>query len=482
MSKLTFGSLVSLMFVFGMLLYSCKEDVALPENLVQFQSETLGIGENETEVTVQISLSRAVPEDLSITLQMETDGVTYGLDFTTSPAATGNSLVLTIPANSLIAQFTIVKNTAALFDGDEKIIFTIASAPSSLVIGPRAVLTVSFSEIVALSGSMEINGGGSTYPNRVFIDLSANRQTAVLRTSWDLAFSTGSDFKVLLNSSNGMMARALNKTDLNAVTAADTTGWGARLSLSAVFAALVNPTPEWVAEAINWIDSPTDPLGNPAIDPVSATTSENKVYIVNRGNGPGSPAPALGWKKIRILRNGNGYKLQYADIGATTFSEVQINKDAQFGFVYVSLSNGAIINVEPPVQRWDIAWNGFTSSTPFNSTNLGTINVPYYFQDIIIQNLNGVETAQVLTSTISYEAFAEANLSLADFSGQNQLKIGSSWRSGGGPGGPPSIRTDRFYVVKDADGNYYKLRFTALTTDGQRGRPRFEFALVKKGA
>lgn len=94
MSKLTFGSLVSLMFVFGMLLYSCKEDVALPENLVQFQSETLGIGENETEVTVQISLSRAVPEDLSITLQMETDGVTYGLDFTTSPAATGNSWFL----------------------------------------------------------------------------------------------------------------------------------------------------------------------------------------------------------------------------------------------------------------------------------------------------------------------------------------------------------------------------------------------------
>lgn len=482
MSRLVLGGFTLLFVAVSMFLLSCKEDVALPDNLIQFESESLGIGEDETEVTVNISLSRVVAEDVSITIQMETDGVTYGSDFTTNPEATGTSLSLTIPANSSNTQFTIMKNVASLFDGDEKIVFTIADAPASLVVGPRSVLTVSFSEIVALSGSMEINGGGPTYPNRVFIDLSANRQTAVLRTNWDLAFSTGSDFTVLLNSSNGMMARPLNKTDLNAVSAADTTGWGAQLSLAAVFAALVNPTPDWVADAINWIDSPSDPRGNPAIDPVSASASENKVYIVNRGNGPGSPAPALGWKKIRVLRNGNGYTLQYADIGATTFNEVQVSKDPQFAFVYVSLSNGAIVNVEPPVQRWDIAWNGFTSSTPFNSTNLGMLTVPYYFQDIIIQNLSGVETAQVLTSTITYEAFAEADLTSVDFSNQNQLKIGPNWRSGGGPGGPPAIRTDRFYVIKDADGNYYKLRFTALTTDGQRGRPRFEFQLVKRGS
>lgn len=472
---------LTLIFVSSALV-SCKEDVALPDNLIQFESETLGMGEDENEITVNINLSRAVSSDVTITLQMETDGVTYGTDFTTNPEVVAGSLNLTVPANSTNVQFVISKNPDALFDGDEKIVFTISSASAALVTGPRSVLTVTFSEIIALSGSMEINGGGPTYPNRVFIDLSANRQTAILRTNWDLAFSTGSDFKVLLNASNGMMARALNKTDLNAVTAADTTGWGAQLSLSAVFAALINPTPEWVAEAINWVDSPVDPLGNPAIDPVSATLSENKVYIVNRGNGPGSPAPALGWKKIRVLRNGNGYTLQYADIGATTFNEVQVNKDPQFAFVYVSLSNGTIVNVEPPVQRWDIAWNGFTSSTPFNSTNLGMLTVPYYFQDIIIQNLTGVETAQVLTSTITYEAFAEANLASVDFSNQNQLKIGSNWRSGGGPAGPPAIRTDRFYIIKDADGNYYKLRFTALTTDGQRGRPRFEFQLVKKGS
>ncbi len=468
--------------VLGLLLNSCTEDVSLPDNLVQFESETLGLSEDEDEITVNINFSRTVTAELSITVQFTAEGLTYGVDFTTTPAASGNTITLGVPANATGTQFTLSKVAGALFDGDEQVVFTITSASDQVVIGERAQLTVSFSEIIATSGSVEVNGGGPTYPNRVFIDLSANRQTAVLRTDWDLAFYTGSDFKVLLNASNGMMARPVNKTDLNAVTAVDTAGWGAQLSLAAVFANLTNPTPEWVAEAMNWIDDPANPLDNPAIDPISATDSENKVFIVNRGTGPGSPGAALGWKKIRIVRNGNGYTLQYADIGATSFSQVQISKNTLYNFVYVSLTNGAEVLVEPPAGRWDIAWNGFTLSTPFNSSNLGTITVPYYFQDIVLQNLSGVETAQVLTSTVSYEAFAESNLAAVDLSNQNQIKIGSSWRSGGGPGSAPSVRTDRFYVIKDASGNYYKLRFTALTTDGQRGRPRFEFALVKKGS
>ncbi len=64
--------------------------------------------------------------------------------------------------------------------------------------------------------------------------------------------------------------------------------------------------------------------------------------------------------------------------------------------------------------------------------------------------------------------------------GSSQVNIGSSWRSGGGPGSSPAVRADRFYVVKDADGNYYKVKFTALTTNGERGKPQLQYALVKK--
>ncbi|WP_373398972.1 hypothetical protein V8V91_04500 [Algoriphagus halophilus] len=61
------------------------------------------------------------------------------------------------------------------------------------------------------SGWMEVNGGGATYPNTAFIKLRSSEQTAVKRSDWDLAFYTGSDFKVLINGTTGAMASATGK-------------------------------------------------------------------------------------------------------------------------------------------------------------------------------------------------------------------------------------------------------------------------------
>ena len=62
-----------------------------------------------------------------------------------------------------------------------------------------------------------------------------------------------------------------------------------------------------------------------------------------------------------------------------------------------------------------------------------------------------------------------------------QNAIAADWRSGGGPGVSPAVRTDRYYIIKDGDNNYYKIRFTALTQNGERGYPAYESVLIKKG-
>src|SRR5690606_16521049 len=100
--------------------------------------------------------------------------------------------------------------------------------------------------------------GGPQQPNKVFVDLSANRQSYVNRSDWDLGFYMAEgQFRVILNSSSSMMARALDKNNLNDVTAADTIGWGVQLSTDAVFAAVTSgPPPAWIADAIDWIDDP----------------------------------------------------------------------------------------------------------------------------------------------------------------------------------------------------------------------------------
>lgn len=463
-SRIVFFSLTTLL-LFG----ACRkrEGISLPDNLVVFSVPEQGISENENSIVVKVKLSRGTTTDIPVTVHFTTQGLTYGTDFVTAPAATGGSLTFTIPSGNNEGSFTVSKVQGALFDGDEKAVFELYSSGSPILIGVGKQFTLDFKELIASNSTLSINGGGTLFPNRVFIDLSANRQTPVLRTGWDLGFYTDADdFKVILNSAVGMMAKQINKNDLAQVNATDTLGFGIDVAYSQF-----DPQPT----QLPYVDYPNGDLSRTAIGQVAASAADNKVFIINRGSGIGSPAPIRGWKKIRVIRNASGgYTLQYADIAATTFTSVDIPKDAAYFFKYFSFDTGPV-TVEPEKAKWDIAWSYFGFVT-----NFGSGEVPYLFQDIILQNRN-VQVAKVMTATKSYADFSQADLSGLTFS-TTQTAIGSDWRAGGGPTTSPAVRTDRYYIIKDGNNNYYKLKFTSLTDGtGVRGYPSIEYALVKKG-
>ncbi|HMJ71326.1 MAG TPA: HmuY family protein [Cyclobacteriaceae bacterium] len=467
------------------LLASCEEDPELPDNITEFESDAQGMGSSDTELTVNLKLAREAEADGNIVVALEPTGVVYDTDFKTEPAATANTITIPVVAGATSASFKIIKTNTTGLKGDEKVTFTLQSVADGLVLGTKNTFTLTFSEIIATSASMEVNGGGPTAPNMVFIDLSGNRQTAIARTTWDLAFSsTADEFRVVLNSPNGMLARAINKTDLATVTAADTVGFGAQLSTSAIFGIVatteVKDYPDWVSTSTTWMDNPAGDLTKTAIASVSATDSENKVYIINRGTGVSNAA--LGWKKVRVIRKGSNYTVQYADINSANITSIDVTKNSASRFQYVSFATNNVVTVEPEKAKWDIAWTGFTNTTPSGAPPAPSI--PYYFQDVIITNTAGVSTYQYTTSatnTLTYDTFAEANLAGLVYS-TSQIGIGSGWRTTGGP--PPSppagVNAARFYIIKDADGNLYKLQFTALATNGERGKPQFKFALLKK--
>jgi hypothetical protein len=449
-----------------MIMVGCrKRDAPLPDNEVSFESTQQGIAEATKSITVKVKLSRATNKDIPVTIHLTPTGVDYNTDFTTTPAAASGNVVVNVLSGASEGSFTLTKSDGALFDGDETVLFRIISSGAPVIIGTVDEFTLTFAELVATSAAMVGDGGGATYGNKVFFDLSANKQTAVQRTKWDIGFYTHPDsFRVILNSSSAMMAKQINKSDLNAVTAADTLGFSAD-----VFFNGTAPT----TASLAYIDYPNGDLSRTAIASVAATSPDNKVYIINRGTGIGNPAPARGWKKIRILRNtSGGFTLQHADIGATTFSEIQVAKDETVFFRYISFENG-LVEVEPQKKKWDIAWTYFS-----NTTNFGG-EVPYLFQDIVLQNRN-VQVAKVMTTTKAYADFTEADIAAQTFS-SSQIGIGADWRSGGGPSSPPAVRADRYYIIKDGDNNYYKLKFTAMTQNGERGYPAVEFALVKRG-
>ncbi|MBK8711517.1 MAG: hypothetical protein IPL97_06570 [Niastella sp.] len=451
----------------SILLMDCRkhDHLAPPDILVNFEANSFGIAAAEDSIIIKLKLTSATTIDVPVIINVIEDHLQYDQSYTSTPAVSAGKITVTIPAGNNETQFTIKKKPGIFYTGDEKLNLEIYSSSSPVIIGAVKNLELSFSEIVATNVAAIINGGGPDFPNKVFIDLSANRQNPVLRTSWDLGFYTGPEFNVILNSSTAMMAKQLNKNDLSLVSANDTLGFASAVSFS-----LTNPSPA----ALPYIDYPDGNLSRTAISPVSATASENKVYIINRGTGVGNPAPERGWKKIRILRNASGgYSLQYADIAATNYNTLEIPKQDPYYFNYVSFDNG-LLNVEPEKDKWDFAWTYFSNVLSYMGTD-----VPYLYQDFILINRN-VSACKVMMADKSFENFSADDINGLIFSSA-QNAIGADWRSGGGPTTLPFVRTDRYYIIKDGDSNYYKLRFTALTQNNERGYPAFEAVWLKKG-
>lgn len=345
---------------------------------------------------------------------------------------------------------TIVQNTLTI---------VVATALLTACKKETPIIVVQASE--GTTTSLNGGSGGSNAENTVFFDLSTDKSTSVARKSWDLGFYSGAEFRVVLNNTVSAGIQVTTKTDLAQVGAADTIGLTLAVSQS-------NPVPAHFA----FFDDINGDLTKTAIPAISATESDNKVVILNRGTGGGIAARP--WIKLRVLRNGNsGYTVQYAGITETTFKTITVSKDAAYNFKFISFDNGATTSVEPAKAEWDIQWGYSVYKTNFGS------DVPYNFSDLVCINyLAGVQVAEVLSSTVTYSAYESSNIGSTIFT-NNRWAIGSNWRATTGTIG---VKTDRFYVIKDAVGNIYKLKFNSFTSNdgGERGKPVIEYKLVKK--
>lgn len=452
--------LFSLLVVTSLLNACQKDNPPLPDNLVQFETNELGFDAESSSIDIHLNVTRNVDAEVPLTINLVSSGVTYGTEFTTSPAATGNNLSLTVPAGSNSISFKVNKTPNIFLQGDESITFKIGSAGSPLLIGAPDSLQLRFSAITSTGSQLTLDGGpgDDAAENSVFVDMSANKQTPVKRDSWDLGFYNGDDFRVILNYTLvNAMAVALNKNDLDAVTAQDTAG----LVLESTFS----------PDDLKKVDDVSGDLNKTVVGDIAADDADNKVYILNRGGLVSHSDASKGWIKFRVLRNAIGYTLQYANIADANFKTVNIPKEPTHQFSFVSLDNGQQVPVQPAKGLWDFQW-GLASYT--------TAGIYYPFADLVFINFrDGVQAAEVMTSTVSYDNFNESNIAAITFS-SNRDVIGSNWRATTGTKG---VKTDRFYVLKDPAGNIYKLKFINFIADdgGKRGYPNISYQLVKKG-
>lgn len=317
--------------------------------------------------------------------------------------------------------------------------------------------------------------GGPNAPNQVYVDLSTKTTTAIKRDSWDLGFYSGTEFRVVLNGAVFMAAGQLSETDIDAIT-----------STSAEVQDLQPKVAVGTFDDANtaYVDSPDGIITRTAITEISTTDTSNNVYLLNLGDEIGTETPATGsvsisgdscgWKKIRILKDGNNYVLQYADLDATTHKEVTISKKTTHNFSFFSFNTESEVVVAPEKKNWDLNFTVFTNEIPGYGS--------YGYSDYVTNNTKSDAKVYMIDTDVAsftYDSFSLTDVDNLNFT-NDQRGIGSSWRNGGGPGALPSLKDNVFYVVNDTDGNLYKLQFLALTNaDGERGYPEFIYSLLQ---
>lgn len=316
-----------------------------------------------------------------------------------------------------------------------------------------------YDDNISAGGTMQLQGGtgGSMAINSVFVDFSSENQVSVERASWHLAFNCGSDFGVFLNNTLGSRVVPANEghTVETALNSEENTTYKGALSLG-----MGNGS--W-----DIVDNLDGTIAGTAI-------KEGKVYIYDSGDA------ALELYKISVTKKDNNtYTLKYALANSSQVTAVDVVKESAYDKVGVSLITGKTLKIQPSKGDWDIVWGR-------NTYKSGAMDVPFVISDVVFSNSgNGVQIATVLTQDVTYEAYAESNIAATTFSSDNDV-IGTTWRAvkvnTTTATSETKAVTDRFYVIKDTSGNYYKLSFTAASeADGtERGKPEIEFQLVKE--
>lgn len=467
MSKLTIKTLLLMLSTSAILLPNCgkDDDTPQPALLAGFSNESLGISPNDAQASVTVELSRKVSNTVTLVLNItEEVGAVYGTDYSTQPIASDGNITIKIPAGNTSATLVVNKLKNLEFGEIKSFNVSINTISNNGIEGKNNLLEVTFEKNPTSPGAtLTPKVGGPDQPNQVFIDLSRQTETIVDKNSWDLAFSSGSKFRVILNYAAYSMARATDQTDLANVTD-------------------VLVTDEYKEEMVDFIantqykDDINGELTNTAIAEISTADDDNRVYVINRGVLDDEGTTKRGFKKVKITRSANDYVITYGDINDIEgFTSRTLSQSATHDFTYFSFDTNGEVDVAPAADNWDFQMTTFFNDFLDRSTQK---LLSFKFKDFSLTNHVHVKIARVEGDLDDYSNFTSSDLSNVMLE-KNRLGIGSSWRLFDFKTNLFTINSGIFYIIEDTDGNVYKLRFTKMLNDsGERGHPEFQYQLL----
>lgn len=280
---------------------------------------------------------------------------------------------------------------------------------------------------------------GNDYKYQIYFDFETNKAVAQnAKTTWDLAFECGADgYHITLNGSKSMFAYNTHATNFETMT--DTTGkLGAKL----------------------W----DEPSGNLDSTAVGDWRNKNEVYVIDRGYS--ESAVHQGFRKVQFLQSdAQTYTLKIADIDGSNSIERTISKDDLYNSIFLSLTDGQTVAVEPPKDTWDVAFTQYTHVF----LESGAL-MPYLVTGCL---LNRYQTSALRDTVSAFDAIDLASVESKTFSSDINT-IGYDWKTY--TGSTYIVNKTWNYVIKNRKGTYYKMHFISFfNTSGEKGSPSFEF-------
>lgn len=175
-------------------------------------------------------------------------------------------------------------------------------------------------------------------------------------------------------------------------------------------------------------------------------------------------------KSVRFADYSDTSYIFYYNDGIRTDS-VNIHKDSENTFSYYSFDKRSQVYPEPGKEAYDLLFTSY-----YDTPTLFGQTIPYKVGGVLLNHFN---TMAVLDTLHNYGEIDIEMISGLEFSSQRDIP-GFNWKEvvvdiAGGGIAMYSVRENYNYVIRTAQGNYFKLRFLSYTLDGRTGHPRFEF-------
>lgn len=283
---------------------------------------------------------------------------------------------------------------------------------------------------------------GSDYRFQAFFSLEKGIETGrVEKVAWDLAFESGANaFRIWLNTSKMMRAAFFESATFS--NKRDTLGFASRARLDAS-------------------------SGHKDSTAIGDWRVNDGIYLIDRGFD--HLGRHLGFTKVRFRSVSSGnFIWEMASLRDTAATVVNTSANFASSRLFVSLGDGQTILAAPPAADWDLYFGQYTHLFPNEVPPL-----PYLVVGVL---LNPVNTLAAYRGEYGFEqanSQSESNVPL-----QSKIDlIGYDWKTFTGNNFVTNTR--RWYLIRTASGQLYKLRFIDFYgPQGNKGAITFKYQRI----